>query len=291
MASRHKANISGLIVWLVVFPFFTAFGANKTIFQSENGFNVGIGITHIGYGETVAWIPGYADTENGNLSTTTLEFSRLVDEEGVRENSRDFNLPPGFYLNGRISWATGATQYDGQTQDVPPIPVSTTDLADILKIDLASGHGFTVSPRLLLIPNVQVGTHYWGRTVQPHFIVNNVNYENKEDYRHYYFGIGLKSVYALVEKVAVSLALDLHNNFFSEMRSSYTGETYSLKNNTGYAVTGKMTYEAGKDVNFFVKIAIETFSYGASPVQADGTFEPDSKSQLVQYTVGAAHAF
>ena len=289
MRRMIKVQFTVFIFLLSSSPLFSAYGANPTITQSETAVSLGTGFTHLGYGETQAGVPGYLDTENGNLSTTTLEYSYLGDEGNFRFKILEFQMPPSLYFKARVTFVTVSTAYDGRTKS--GTPVSATDLASLLNTDLAVGTGFYIFPRFMVVPNLQAGTHYWERTIQPNVIISGVNMENKKDYLHGYFGFGIKSVYAVSEKTAASLDLDYHRTFTSQMTSSFTGDTYSLGNSNSYVVAGKITYEVKKDVNFFARISLETFGYGASELQADGTLDPDNQSQLVQYTIGAAYAF
>ena len=269
-----------------------AFAIDPDILQAENAFSIGTGLIHFAYGETAAGFPGYLDTENGDLNTTTFDWSGLADDnhqEGSRPLLLAIPVLPGSYFSGQLIYANGATAYDGHT--LSGIPVSTTDTSMFLKGYLALGTAYSISQKMILIPSIVGGVHYWRRIIEPNSIFQGVNHENVETYRHFNGGFGLQTDFRILEGGFVSLGVDFLRNFNSNMTSSQIRDTFWLGNSLTYRLKGKITYEAGKNINFFGGVHFETFTYGRSPTQDNGFYEPDSKSSLTLYSVGAAYAY
>lgn len=262
-----------------------------SILQAENSFLIGTGLLHLQYGETYPGYPGYLDTETGDILTTIIEWSSLADDS-ERNPPRvilGMHIAPGTYLSAKLIYADGSTDYDGQT--LSGVPISTTDLTTLLKGYIAFGKSFKSSDRFILIPTIIAGIDNWKRVSNPHSIINGVNYESVEIYRHVSAGIGLKGDYRIMEGEVFSLGVDLLQNFNSNMTSSFTGNNYILGNSIKYRINGKITYEPAQKVNLYGAIDFETFYYGKSDVAPNGFLEPDSKTSLTLYTVGVAYAY
>ena len=282
-------RVATYIIGILVSLCGNVYATDRSILQAENELGIGTGLTHLGYGETLPGFPGYFDVENGELNTTVLNWSGLLDEDDNRLVFLGMHVPPGTYLAGNLQYLTGAPAYDGHFQD--GTPASGTNLSTFFRLNLAAGFSKTLTRNLVLIPMFDFGYHYWKRTIQPNFIINGVNFENNETYSHYNVGLGAQLDWKMMEGEVFAVGLDILENVNSTMYSDMTGDTYTLGNSITYRLKGKLTFEPIKNVNLFGSVIAESFSYGASPIQADQTLEPDSKTTLVFYTVGVAYAY
>jgi hypothetical protein len=284
-------HFSILILLFLIIISKNCLATDGSILQAENSFSIGTGLLHIQYGETISGYSGYLDNETGDINTTIIEGTGLADDnaDGNRRTFLGMRIFPGAYLSGKFIYADGSTDYDGHT--LTGIPISTTDLATIVKANISFGKSYKLSDRVILIPTVNAGIHNWKRVANPNALFGGVNYESVEIYRHLSVGIGMKSDIRIMESEILTLGVDVLRNFNSNMTSSYTGNYYELGNSVTIVATGKITIEAAKNVNLFGALDFETFTYGKSDVAPNGFLEPDSKTSLTLYSVGFAYAY
>lgn len=257
----------------------TARADTGTVIRANNYFGIGAGVTHLGYGETLAGQPGYLDTENGNLPTVKFELGSMRDALGVS------NL----YEHIELSYANGQTTYNGAVTNLltgASFPVTNQSDAEILAGRVALGKGFVLAEGLMLTPHLDLGGRYWRRNLNGG---DPPGYE--ELYSHWFYGAGLKADYSPVPRLTLSVDGAVRRNFESRMEASIEEAPFKLGNRGNYFLSGRVDYRLAGGVSLFAETALERFKYGRSSVHASGFFEPDSSTNQITYLGGVAFGF
>lgn len=273
---NHKTNL--LAVTLI--SGLTLAGAARadtdTVVRANNNLALSAGTTHLGYGETVPDVPGYLDTENGNLPTVKFELNSMRNAVGLKY----------VYEHLEFSYSSGETRYDGGVIDLTTgaiTPASTTTDNEILQGRFALGKGFEIVSGLMLTPHVDIGGRIWRRAINKG---NPPGYE--EVYYHWNYGGGLKLDVSPVRRLNLSVDAAVRRNAGSAMDADVAESKLTLGNSTNTYLSGRVSYNLVGRLSLFAQVTHERFKYGRSDPLPSGFYEPDSSTNQTSYLGGIA---
>lgn len=246
----------------------------------NNGLSIGIGTSHLAYGETQDGTAGYLDTENGNLASFMIEYNLMKNGLGLS------NL----YAHFQVAYSHGNTTYDGTAVNLSTgakVPYSSATGTSLLSSRIGFGKAFTVFNGFLLTPHIDAGYRIWNRELN-----NGVPPGYGELYRHWFYGAGMKADYSPLRQVTFTIDGAVRRNAGSAMTADIDPDTFTLGNGTSVYLSGRVNYALNHRISLFVQSNLERFTYGHSNVHpATGFQEPDSRTQQNDYLGGVTFLF
>ena len=265
-------GLAALVLALCAHP---AAADSIDIRKADNAVNVDFGGTYLNYAETSGGTK--QDSEIGWMPTVGVGASLLSSDRAVMA-LRNLYL----HIDGRASY--GSTAYDGALCDVfgtcTPYQNSTDD--QIYTGSVQVGRAFTLSPHIILTPYGEVGYRHWNRDMRG-------SYGYTEAYGNGSVLGGLMAQVSPNRRWVITLSAAGGSTFDAAMITG--GTTFNLTSETIWRVQGKVGYVLTDRLELTGSAQYQRFSYGASPVNAAGYFEPDSTTEQTTLTVGMAYHF
>lgn len=241
--------------------------APNAIIESNNQVGVQFVTTHFNYKEVYEGV--LRDTEKGWVPGIGVSLS-LMKNWGIE------NL----YLNARLSYQSGETEYKGSYLNSNAGYGSVVDKsdADVLDLDFRLGKGFALKRDFMLTPFLGLGYHEWDRGVN-----------EGELYSHGYYGVGLLVQYSPTGKLVLSADAMIGKTFNSYIDvAGADGFAGDLGNSTIYKLGLGADYALSRRMHLTGGLEYTHFSYGESAVY-HGYFEPPSKTSNVTAKVGVGY--
>ncbi len=257
----------------------SACARNREIVHVDSGVSIAYQLLNFNYVEpsdtcalgvcSNATSSGYFDRESGNINGARLSASQL---------------DLGGHLYGRIAYgrAQGYVQYQGYSQAGTPISngVSAANMADY---SLRLGSAFS-SGRVMAIPFVQYGRHFWNRVVG---VGTSTSYE--EDYQNQYIGFGALFQVAMTRILVGSLYAMAGQTLNPSIRVPSLGFAQPLGTAPLVKAGVLLNLRLSRIFGLYAGVRYTRFSYGQSPPQQSGPYtvmEPASNTVMTSYEGG-----
>lgn len=241
--------------------------------RADNGISLDAGAVDLVYTETAG---GAAlDTEKGWLPTVGLGLGLLAYP----------NAPvPDLYARLEARASVGSTAYDGALCDQfgACTPYRSTTRDKIFTGSTQLGRAFEAGRSLMLTPYAEIGYRYWSRDLGGAGGYGEV-YQNGNALG------GLLVQYSPLSRWVLSLSGAAGTTFCAGMQSF--GESFALGSKLIWKARAKAGYRLTGHVELTAVAAYESFGYGASPVDANGYYEPDSTTRETMLLLGFAYRF
>lgn len=266
-----KLFLLGLTLWAL--PLAQAWADVKDIRSSDNNFELDVGAENLHYKETAS---GTAlDSETGWMPSGAVGIGFLA-----KQTSSLSNLY--FHLDG--SGAFGNTNYNGALCDIygDCTPYQSTTHDQIYHVSGKLGRAFQLGNIAMFTPFADIGYRYWNRE-----LTGIGGYT--EDYSHGDAMGGALLQFSPLKKWVLSASGEIGTTFSPSMRTQ--GETYNLQDRTIWEATGKIGYSLTKRLELVGTVDYTDFKYGASPVDENGYYEPDSYSRELTTLIGISYHF
>lgn len=184
-----------------------------------------------------------------------------------------------FFVEGRLTIASGDTVYDGFLQYPGPVyvPYVGTTSNTIVSLQARFGYPFRPTHSVALIPYLEIGEHYWRR---------DVGYV--EDYSHMLLGIGGKLLWNPFQNMVVDVGAGVGTTVLPLMTSD--GYDYDLGSRPYRNGHVALDYRFVRRWHLRLSGEYRSWQYGQSPVVA-GAIEPRSESVQVTYLLAAGYSF
>jgi hypothetical protein len=241
--------------------------ATNAIIDSNNQLGVQFVATHFDYKEV--YRGELLDTEKGWVPGIGVSVS-LMRNWGVE------NL----YLNARVSYLSGETDYKGSYigSDAGYGSVVAKSDADVWDVDFRVGKGFALRRDFMVTPFFGLGFHDWDRGVN-----------EGEDYSHGYYGVGLLLQYSPTGKLVLSVDGLIGRTFNSHIDvAGPDGFSGDLGDSTIYKLGFSGDYALSRSLHLTGGVEYTHFKYGQSDVY-NGYLEPPSKTSNVTAKVGLGY--
>jgi hypothetical protein len=241
--------------------------------KSDSGLFLDAGALDLGYVETASG--STLDSEKGWLPTIGLGLGLLAYPNAVIPNLY-------LHLEGRAS--VGSTAYNGALCDqfgfCTPYQSTTDDR--IFTGSAQLGRAFAAGSTAMLTPYSEIGYRYWSRNLGG---VGGYG----EVYQNWNAMAGLLVQYAPRSRWVLSLSGAAGATFSASMRTF--GETFPLGNRLIWRTAGKAGYFLTERTDVTATVEYESFGYRASPVDANGYYEPDSTTHQTTLLLGVGYHF
>jgi hypothetical protein len=246
---------------------------SNDIIASNNQITLQFVDTYLNYLETggdYGTAPGPLDSEKG-----------WVPGFGVKASVMKNWLFGNDYLEAEFSRSVGNTGYVGSLLGGVFGSVVMPDGATFTDFDFRWGRGFAVQSNSMITPYVELGYHQWIRAV-------NLG----ETYTNEYAGLGVMAQYAPVSRLVLSANGMVGGTFNSHIDvAGPFGFSDSLGNSVLYKLALSSDYAVTKSLHVSASVDYTDFSYGASPLQPSGFFEPHSTTGITTVKVGVGFAY
>lgn len=241
----------------------TSFAASipGAIMRNDNIGSIGYVNLHQHYTETGTNIAtngnvftGTLDKETGNLSGIELDTASQWSHIGIRTH---------------ILYAAGNTAYDGHalSNNAPTTGTTQNKLFDA-SFGLNYGFSFAALPDLAFMPSLEVGYNIWNRDLGSY----------SEVYLNGYWLGKLGLQYAVTPYLIVDGGYGAGRTVSPRMDSGLTSQTYTL----GTAGISRgwigVDFVLGGHLKLYAKYSATSYRYLASAADANGYYEPDSKT-------------
>jgi hypothetical protein len=245
---------------------------------ADNAVSLDLGGSYLDYTETQGGAT--LDTEKGWLPTIGLSFGMLAFPEAPIGNLY-------LHLDGRAS--LGSSHYNGglcdQFGNCTPYQSSTND--KIFSGDGQLGRAFTLGHYFMLTPFAEIGYRYWSRD-----LTGTGGYTE-----HYYNWDAMGGLLAQLSPTphwVFSLSGAAGKTFDASM-STYgitgSNETFNLGSEVAWRVQAKAGYRITDRLELTTTAEFSDLAFGASAVDANGYYEPDSTTHQTTLLVGVAWHF
>lgn len=241
--------------------------------KADNGLSLDLGAAYLDYAETQGGT--VLDTEKGWLPTVGLGLGVLAFP----------NAPIGnfyFRLDARASF--GSTQYNGalcdQFGNCTPYQSTTDD--KIFTGAAQLGRAFEVGRALMLTPYAEIGYRYWARDLEG---IGGCT----EDYHNWDAMGGLLAQLSPAPRWVLSLSGAAGKTFAADMTTS--GESFPLGSEVTWRLQAKAGYRVTDRLELTSTVEYSRLAYGASPVDVNGYYEPDSTTRQTSLVIGAVWHF
>lgn len=251
----------------------SAVADTSDIRKADTGVFLDAGALDLDYRETVGGAT--LDSEKGWLPTIGVGLGLLAYPNATI---------PNLYLrlDGRAS--VGSTAYNGAICDqfgfCTPYQSTTNDT--IFSGSGKLGRAFAVGPSAMLTPYAEIGYRYWSRDLGG---VGGYG----EVYQNWEAMAGLMVQYSPRSRWVLSLSGAAGTTFSASMQTF--GETFPLGNKLIWRAQGKAGYFLTERTDLSATIEYQSFGYGASPVDANGYYEPDSTTHETTLLLGVGYHF
>lgn len=225
--------------------------------------------------------PGnYADYEDGSLNGVRLAFSWM--------NPAYEDL----YLHAEWDGATGHTDYVGFTeQTIGSVeyfyPATGISGATVQDYAVKIGKGIATGNKWMLTPYASFGGRHWTRVIG-----EGTSGDYNETYQHYYAGFGSLIQYSPADRWVITGDALFGRTFYAWMNDPPDGFNHAA---LGDSPIIKFAVEADtrltQSVHGFVGFDYTYFSYGESDVNGFDYFEPISRTQMYDVTVGVRFSY
>jgi len=221
----------------------------------------------------------WLDSENGSQN----RFSLIYTVQGEAFDMRNL------YFRSAFTYGEGKTDYDGylissSSSSLTPFQsktsVTTSDL------DMRLGKGFKVATEhVQLTPVIAYRYHTWKRDLAP-----GTSYGYREDYSHNALSVGLLGQLAISDSLVASLYGDFGRTLGARLRVDHA-QTLDLKSRNISVLELSLNFRLATQFQVHGGVRQTRFRYGQSDALAGGTYEPESRTKLTQYFVGAGYSF
>jgi hypothetical protein len=246
--------------------------------KADNALTLDAGASYLDYAETYAGTT--LDTEKGWLPTVGLSFGMLAFPQAPIAN---------LYLHLDARASLGSTYYNGglcdQFGNCIPYQSNTND--QIFTGAAQIGRAFALGRVVMLTPYAEIGYRYWSRE-----LTGTGGYT--EDYHNWDAMGGLLAQWSPVARWVLSLSGAAGKTFGADMSTSgITGanENFALGSEITWRVQAKAGFRITERVELTSTAEYSTLSYGASAVDANGYYEPDSTTHQTTLLLGIAWHF
>ncbi|MGO8914842.1 MAG: hypothetical protein ACLQJR_02920 [Stellaceae bacterium] len=272
LRSLLLATIAALPLTTVIGPR-DAVADTLDIRKADNGVSLDAGETYLDYAETSGGVT--ADTEKGWLPTVGLGFGMLAFH----------NAPiPNLYFRLDARASIGSTAYNGALCDqfgfCTPYQSTTND--QIYTGAAQLGRAFELGRAVLLTPFAEIGYRYWSRDLKG---IGGYG----ETYQNWDAMGGLLLQYSPASRWVLSLSGAAGTTFGASVETS--GESFPLGSQLIWRTQGKIGYRLSERIELSLSGEYQSFGYGASPVDANGFYEPDSTTHETTLLLGIAYHF
>ena len=212
------------------------------------------------------------DKENGTIPRIGVEYSLM----GLK-------TPLLFYMGA--DYAIGDTSYKGSLQNLltgATTPYDSSTGNEMLDLRVGLGYAFGFGP-FALIPGVEGGFSSWQRHLNHG---SPPGYD--ESYTHGHAAVTLSGQIAVGKTV---LRADAAYGKTISPRMQTGGTTYDLVSKPWSRIGVGIDYAAKADFHLGARVAYTQFRYGASPVNASGFYEPDSKTRHTTFDLVLSYNF
>lgn len=252
----------------------------------NNQAQIFLGNLHQNYGEPNTNQRGYLDRQTGNMPAATINLLKTWWTH--------------LYTSLSLMEAYGNTQYIGSTLQGQPVhnPTQNT-LMDIFgKI----GWVFSPTPQVNLIPYALVGYHRWLRNVRG----NAVPFDGytiyvdgfPETYQHTWLGLGLILQWSPLPSWVLSLesgggsTVNAQVYGWNSFLAPDTLKTHFKLGSRPYYMEGLTSdYRFAEHWHILVNFQYLYFSYGRSPANQFGIYEPTSHTRELLSNIGLGYNF
>ncbi|MEC5388165.1 hypothetical protein VVD49_20695 [Uliginosibacterium sp. H3] len=249
----------------------------------NNQIGLSFGGQHIDYVEKDTYnvtSDGILDSEKGWQPGLKLHYSLQGDRLGIKD----------LYFKASYAYAKGMTDYKGYLQNLNTgalTPYNTETHTSSTDAQLKLGKGFLVGSKTQLTPYVAYNYREWERDM------SFDPYGYLEMYSHDAASVGLLTQYAFTPNLVGSLDFSVGYMFNAQMvvENYYK---FDLGKRPVYALELGLDYAITKAWHVFGNMQYMQYNYGESntvPTVIGNMVEPNSKSKILQFYVGAAYAF
>jgi hypothetical protein len=242
---------------------------DQTIRNADSEVWGAFGTSLFNYQEEIG-APNIPDSEHGWLPSLAVGASYLT--------SQDFY----FALDGAANF--GNAHYNGSILDTNTgffdIPFQDTTREVVSTVDGKAGKAIALSNEVMLTPYAEVGFRYWHR---------DLGQGQTENYQNFDAQAGLMVQVSPINKLVLMGYGSVGPTFAARMRTA--GEDYYLGGSGMYKVGGKVAYGLTPRLDVFTTVDYDAFRYGESPLLADGSLEPSSKTEETTVRVGLGYHF
>ena len=270
-----RLEMTSAVLALVSIAALPAAADTLDIRKADNAVSVDFGATYLDYAETQSG--ANLDTEKGWLPTVNVGAS-LLSSERASPVLRNLFLR----VDGRAS--VGPTAYDGSLYDTNGNTTAYQGSTDdrIYSVNLQVGRAITLTHQLMLTPFVEIGYRHWNRDLLG-------TYGYSETYSNGVVMGGMMAQYSPVARWVFTLSAAGGTTIDSGMTTG--GETFNLSNAATWQVKTRIGYLMTDRLEVNVSGEFQHFSYGASPVDGSGYYEPDSTTDQTTALVGVSYHF
>lgn len=258
---------------LAVAPSSSTAGSDSAIERANNQVNVWFGKLRQDYKEfndgTSPTLPAILDSESGTVPGITIDGGAFV---------------KGGYIWLRQAHWKGETTYDGYIGTTPAKTTTDNVMSEGLMKGgylFHAGEGFRVGPVL------EFGMLLWNRQIG-----RGTTSAVEEDYRHFYYGLGLLGLYGITDDLSLKFEGTWGKTFGAtitapqfDFQDEKLGRETTIRGGlvADYRLTGSLHVMAGAETL--------QFGYGTSKVNSSGNFEPRSDTRRLSYKVGLGYSF
>jgi hypothetical protein len=268
--SERKSWQAACLVSLLVFAPSLARADADAIRSVDNEIWAAAGASFLNYKESVP-SPDLPDSEHGFMPSGALGISALLNGSNPVTNN--------LYLALEGSGAFGTTHYNGAYFYDPTTPLQGTTKDTIWTVDGKIGKGIPITSNAMLIPYGELGYRYW---------IRNGGAGSYEDYRNYDIMAGLMLQLSPVSNIVLTGYGSAGTTLGAQATSS--PDVYPLGSAGVYKVGGKISFLAAP-FELFTRLDYDHFQYIQSPIQADNTYEPTSRTNDTTMLVGIGYQF
>jgi hypothetical protein len=259
----------------------------STTSVSPHQFYIGPDLFYRTYNESVPERPSFKSYEFGTLYGIQANYNYLKKDS--------------IYAGVSFRYASGATTYDGSTQDGTPLSATTDN--QFLNAEGRLGYTFSLDKqdRLMVSPFLGIGYHQWDRDNAPTFSSNGSPVPgNLEIYSWGYIGSGVQAKYQISPQLDVGLNAKLMmmvgGNIISIDRDANNQVTNvdggGLGNTLQYEVELPITYHLAKDASSNIDLKLIPYyrsqNIARGPLFKSGNaLEPASNTSVYGVTLGA----
>jgi hypothetical protein len=272
MITYSKMRISGTLLSICALMLIPSTGraSIQTIRDSNTEIWGSVGVSLFNYQELIS-APDIPDSEHGWNPSLAVGMDYM-------------SLKGNWYFASEFSDTFGNAHYNGSALDFATgnydIPVQGKTKESMDSLDAKFGKGVVLGRSIMLTPYAEVGYHHWGR---------KLNSFQTEDYDNLDVLGGLMLQGTPIRRLILTGYVSAGPTLAPTMKTS--GQTYSLGSTAMYKLGAKIAYDVTKQVELFTALDYDAFRYTQSPAQADGSFEPTSKTEDTTLRVGVGYHF
>ena len=258
---------------------FSLVHAETGIKAVNNQIGLSIGAQHIDYVEEDTYgatSSGTLDSEKGWQPGIKLHYGLQGDKLGVKD----------LYFKASYAYAKGKSHYDGYLQNLTTgalTPYASDTHVSSTDAQLKLGKGYAVGLKTQLTPYVAYNYREWERDS------SRDPYGYLEMYTHDALSVGLLAQYAFTSKLVLSADASIGKMFNAQMVVEHYYK-FDLDKRLLYTFDIGLDYAITDAWHIFGNFQYMQYRYGESNVIA-GFIEPNSKSKIMQFYVGAAYGF